>query len=293
MDARGAAFFVTVDDLNEKDWLGCTPDEVYDGLHTALGLAAALRDDSNLEFVVAPIRGVDNQLVHRINRVYAASVYPFLVGQSYSFGPYTDASQRRRVLDMLVALHSATPAMCRIARPLEPTVGRRLDLEQFLQQPHRPWAQGPLSEPGRTLIASCSSALARLLESFDSLVRATSAARSNTVITHGEPHPSNVMCVAGRYVVFDWDTAGLAAPERDLWLVVTDSQEIAYYSEASGRPVHPAVLTLYRLRWYLDDIASAVYFFRHSHGNTEDTRHWWQALNRKVEELPAWQEALS
>jgi uncharacterized protein len=43
--------------------------------------------------------------------------------------------------------------------------------------------------------------------------------RSATVVTHGEPHPANVMLVTGTLVLIDWDTVALAVPERDLWMV--------------------------------------------------------------------------
>jgi spectinomycin phosphotransferase len=40
----------------------------------------------------------------------------------------------------------------------------------------------------------------------------------------------------------------------------------------------PAVMTLYRLRWYLDDLASTVRMFRNPHRDTPDTRRWWLGL---------------
>src|SRR6202012_987307 len=51
----GLRHFVTVDDLDGKDWLGDTRQAVFGGLRRALGTAAALRDQAGLEFVVAPV----------------------------------------------------------------------------------------------------------------------------------------------------------------------------------------------------------------------------------------------
>ena len=43
------------------------------------------------------------------------------------------------------------------------------------------------------------------------------------------------------------NAAGLAPPERDLWLVATDSgEEAAIYEEETGRKVSSAALSLYR-----------------------------------------------
>ena len=39
------------------------------------------------------------------------------------------------------------------------------------------------------------------------------------MITHGEPHPGNILRSRGRLLLIDWDTAGVALPERDLWHV--------------------------------------------------------------------------
>jgi spectinomycin phosphotransferase len=39
------------------------------------------------------------------------------------------------------------------------------------------------------------------------------------VVTHGEPHPGNILRAAGGLYLIDWDTVGLALPERDLWMV--------------------------------------------------------------------------
>ena len=51
----GLPHFVTVDDLDDKDWLGDTRGAVFKGLGRALGTAAALRYEVGLRFVVAPI----------------------------------------------------------------------------------------------------------------------------------------------------------------------------------------------------------------------------------------------
>ena len=103
------------------------------------------------------------------------------------------------------------------------------------------------------------------------------------MITHGEPHPGNVMRVGSRRMLIDWDTVGLAPPERDLWLVVSETgEEARRYADLTGRAVDPARLALYRLRWALDDICAFVNRLRTEHRHTADTEHAWLSLEQTV-----------
>lgn len=290
----GLARFVTVDDLDDKDWLGDTREAVFSGLGRALGTAAALRDRAGLDFVAAPLPDRDGELLRRVNDRYAVSVFPFLVGRSHPFGPYADPLLRGRSLDMIAALHQATPAVLGLAPGHVLGFAGRDDLDAFLLDPGRRWDGGPFSEPARRLLLPCATELARLAAGFDRMAAATVGARANLVITHGEPHPANLMLAAGRLVLIDWDTAALAPPERDVSLIATTSGEgTDRYQQAAGRNLDPAVMTLYRVRWYLDDLASAIRLFRRPHRDTPDTRRWRDSLAPGPEQLPRWLELLS
>ena len=293
-DQRGRSLFVTVDDLDDKDWMAENREGVYDGLRRALGVAASLRDEANLDFVVAPIPSIHNETVRHLGPRYAVSVFPLLVGQSYPFGPHTDPQRRRQVVDMLVALHSVAAAVAPKARLDEPSFGGRRDLEIALEDPDRPGEGGPFADAARRMVAKHASALTEVVGGFDRLVAATRQTRSVPVITHGEPHAGNVMSVDGRLVLIDWDTTALGAPERDLWLIASDrGDEITRYQATTGRHIDPASMSLYRLRWYLDDVASAVRLFRRRHQRTEDTQRWWEGLAPRLRQLPAWRRTLA
>jgi spectinomycin phosphotransferase len=125
----------------------------------------------------------------------------------------------------------------------------------------------------------------RALARFDELVRET-AESGPVVITHGEPHPGNILRTAGRLYLIDWDTVGLALPERDLWLVAGDDARAAdRYAELTGRRVSGAAVHLYRMRWSLDDIALAVRDFRGPHEQDEDTGLMWETLTGEIEQI--------
>jgi hypothetical protein len=80
-------------------------------------------------------------------------------------------------------------------------------------------------------------------------------------------------------MLIDWDTVGLAPPERDLWSLVTETgDELRRYTELTGRPVDPAAIEFYRVRWDLDDLSCFVRDLRAPHRRTPGTEHAWQAL---------------
>ena len=99
------------------------------------------------------------------------------------------------------------------------------------------------------------------------------------VITHGEPHPGNFIRVADRFLLIDWDTAALAPPERDLWMLDDGFPGAwALYSEVTGRAVDTAAIAFYRLGWTLADVAAFTGLLRSGHQRTRDTEHAWKAL---------------
>jgi spectinomycin phosphotransferase len=302
VDQHGQPHFVTVDDLDDKDWMADTRDAVFHGLSSAWRVAATLRDEAGLRFVVAPIATHDGDLLRRISGRYTVSLYPFLDGRSYRFGPYLDARLRDRVLDLLIALHRATPAVRAWASPHPPRFAGRGDLEALLAEPDRPWNGGPYAEPARQTLAAHADALRRLVAGFDLLAERTGASRERLVITHGEPHPGNIMTVGDDLLLIDSDTAALGPPERDLSLLAATPPDgaggtgwaggLERYQQATGHAVDPDVVTLYRLRWYLDDTASAARMFRNDHCETADTRRWFAALAPLLARLPEWLGAL-
>lgn len=293
IDENSQPHFVTVDDLDNKDWIGDTRDAVFEGLGRALSTAAALRSEAGLEFVVSPVATGAGEVLRRLDDRYAVSVFPFLAGSSYPFGPYTDARLRSLALDMIAALHQSTPVVRERAPHHVPSFGGRHDLNNFLLDPGRPWSGGPFSQGAHRLLAPRSADLARLADGFGRLADATIAAQANPVITHGEPHPANVMWVDDRLVLIDWDTAALAPPERDVSLIAgTVDEGLDRYQQATGRELNPTAITLYRVRWYLDDMASAIRLFRNHHRDTPDTRRWWHGLSPRLEQLPIWLDLL-
>jgi spectinomycin phosphotransferase len=270
-DADGCRHFVTVDDLDHKGWLGHDRDSTFDGLRAAFDTALALRRDGGLAFVVAPAPARDGGTVRRLDARYAASLFPFVDGAGGRFAAESTPAERAAVVRLLAELHAATPVARPFARRRHLDLPRRRDLEAALHELDRAWTGGPLSEAVRELLAGHAAVVAGRLREFDRLAAEVGAADADLVVTHGEPHGGNALTAGGRPLLVDWDTVGLAPPERDLWHVTADPDELAVYTEVSGRPVNPTAIALYRLRWELDDISVFARELRSPHGRTADT----------------------
>jgi spectinomycin phosphotransferase len=291
--ASGERRFVTVDDLDGKGWLGRTRPAVLAGLRTAMDAAVTLCR-AGLGFVAAPEPALTGETVRPLGARHAATVFPFLAGTPGDWGEPLPAPERAELVAMLAALHRTDPAAVRLPR-IGTGLSWRGDLETALAELGQPWTGGPYAEPARALLAGAAALVRRRLDDLDRRIGAAAAA--DVVITHGEPHPGNVIRlpsapaggtgpVTGRLALIDWDTAGLAPPERDLWLVAAGSgDELSRYAELAGRHPDRALLEFYRLRWALDDLSCFVRDLRAPHRRTPGAEDNWAGLEATVADL--------
>jgi spectinomycin phosphotransferase len=287
-DNAGATHWVTVDDLEHKQYLGDTRDAAFDALRRAFEAATRARA-GGLEFVVAPVPSRGGPTVVRVGGRHAVAVFPYLAKPSGQWGESRTAAERGAVVDALVRLHRALPGAARTYRPEVP---HRAELDRALAELDRPWTGGPYSERVRNRLTRYAPAVRKQLARFDRLSEQVRASAAAPVLTHGEPHPGNVVFGEGCVRLVDWDTAAIALPERDLWMLDTSDDmargDLARYAEASGRPVDPAAIELYRLRWKLDDIASFVHLLRSPHTDNADTAISWRWAVDTLESDRVW-----
>jgi spectinomycin phosphotransferase len=274
VDARGGRrFFVTVDDLDRKLWLGGSRDSVFDGLRCAFDTALALRD-GGLGFVVAPIPTSSGESLIRIGTRYSIALFPLLDGRAGQFG-YYEAAERAAVQTLLGELHLA----------FAPTSARRLDLglpgrghlESALRELDDKWLGGPLSEPARQAFFRYASAVAELIALVDRL--ASDLPTDGWVVTHGEPHAANLMQTKRGHVLLDWDTVAVAPRERDLWMLVDPTrEEPTIYTAATGNQLDSVALSYFRLSWNLADLAAFTNVLRSPHCRSADTEKAYEGL---------------
>jgi spectinomycin phosphotransferase len=283
----GARLFATVDDLDNKAWMGDTRDAVFAGLAAAFDTAAALAA-AGLPFVVAPRPTDGGRSVRRIDDRYVVALFPFVDGRS---GEFDDEAGSDDVVDLLAALHAATG----VARSCATTVGLDLPgracIEAALRDADRPWSGGPYSEAVRAEITGHRDDIVEVVALADRFAHDVGARGGAFVATHGEPHPGNVMRTLGGPVLVDWDTVSLAPPERDLWILTAtpDDPPALRYAAATGRRLDPDALDFFRLTWDLRDLAEYLHVLRSPHLDTEDTAQAFEGVQHCVRIRGQWE----
>jgi spectinomycin phosphotransferase len=272
VDQMYSRWFVTASDL-DAPWV---PD-----LPAAMQTAAWLAMEAGLKFVVAPVPTRTGQVVGSLDSRHALTLFPYLDAAPSRFEDLIDDGDRDAIIDMLATLHTAAPTGIQVpSRPLE--LANRQTVEQALASLDVPWNGGPYAEPGRELLAQYERPLRQALQRFDDLLDRVRKAGGPYVITHGEPHPGNLLRTPAGLRLVDWDMIALARPERDLWWVISDDHDAARYARRTGWAVNQDALALYRLRWGLDDIAEFLSEIRSPHQETADTLTSWAALQETL-----------
>lgn len=286
--ARTPTWFITVDDLDTKPWIGATRDSTGEGLGAAFEAARSLYEDSGLAFVVAPLQNSNGSITVRLSDQYTMAVFPFVEGRVGSWGDPLTNPGRDALLEQLARLHKAIlPMSVRVAqRPLD--LPERQFLIAALDALDRPWKGGALSESARHVFAAHSQNVRDWLGQLDDLARRLQLEERVELITHGEPHPGNVIHGADGLRLIDWDTIALSRPERDLWMLDDGSPGgFALYEDLTGTRISDAAIRFYRLAWALSDIASFSEMFRSPHQDTQWIRHKWGAFQRLLGGAPS------
>ncbi len=287
--ARGhPRYFVTVDDLDTKPWISDQRQVTFDGLGVAYETARVLENQAGLSWVVGPLRASDGSVLVRLSDQYAVTVFPFVEGVAGRWGDQVPRGSRTALLRQLAALHQVAGGVyARLARnPLD--LPERPLLRAALDALDRPWRGGPLAEPARHALAGHAGTVTGWLAELDGLARSLGAAQEEQlVVTHGEPHPGNLIMTGQGLRLIDWDTAALALPERDLWML-DDGSAGAFgpYAEVTGRSVNGTAVRFFRLAWTLSDIASFAAMFRSPHQQTRWTGQKWSGFLRLLGGAP-------
>ena len=298
-DTAGKRSFVTVDDLDRKPWLGETRDAVFHGLGRAFDTAVALRNDG-LRFVIAPIATGTGDTLDRVEPRYSLALFPFVPsvegpdgsGAASPFPHYETPEERAAIVSMLAELHRATPTVRAAPRTLDLEVPGRNELDTALEEVGSAWHGGPYSEPARSVLARHASDVVELLALAKRLADHVSQGRSHWVITHGEPHARNVLRTEEGRALVDWDTVALGPAERDLWMLMDYTAEVALYEAQTGHRLDQRAADFFRLLWDLSDLASYLAAIRAPHRDDDDTARAYRRVTECVSSRDQWAELL-
>ncbi|GLY07032.1 aminoglycoside phosphotransferase family protein [Actinoplanes sp. NBRC 101535] len=224
----------------------------------SLETARALR----LDFVLAPLPTRDGGILQPVAPGWTMAAFPLVDGVAGEFGPHPP-EDRPEIAAMLTELHRSTPRVAHLAPRIALRLPGRNDLLTALAESDRPWTSGPQAEPARALLRRHADRLHGWLADFDRLT-ATLPPPDAWVVTHGEPHPGNVLRTADGLTLIDWTTVGIAPPDRDLWMLTDAFADLA-------TPVRePSPVAFYQLGWILADVAAFTADLRRPHGDGPD-----------------------
>jgi spectinomycin phosphotransferase len=271
------SYFVTVDDLDRKPWIGRDRDSTFAGLAAAYETALLLFDEG-LDLVVAPLRADDGACAVRLDDQYSIAVFPFVEGRAWDWGESISQDERTRLLRGLGELHATRPvAATRIAVHSRELPERDV-LMDALANLERPWRGSAYAEVARAALAQHEPRVRERLARFDALAAELDEAGATRVVTHGEPHPGNLIHAPTGLRLIDWDTVALAEPERDLWMLDDRPGVLDQYVASTGRVIDRAAIEYYRLAWTLSDIASFTDLFRRDQERTQWAERKWSGF---------------
>ncbi len=271
-------WFVTCDDLDTKPWLGSDRDSVFDGLCAAYRTAMDLRS-AGLAFVVAPAAAISGAPAERVDERHGVSVFEYVQGEPGRWGRPVGRRAQEQLVTMLAELHRSTPAMHRGVRRGFELPGRGV-FEQALGDLDRRWDGGPLSELARRELVAHADMVVRSLNDLDLFAGELNGADSAGVVTHGEPHPGNLIHTETGLALVDWDTVAIARPERDLWMIADADPSLATrYRDLTRITLEREALVAYRLLWALADLAAFTVQLRGEHHEDADADNALTALH--------------
>jgi len=268
VDAEGMTYFVTVDDLATKPWLGHELDDTFEGLECAYETAWQLHHDDRLDLVVAPVRTRQGAVLVRLDERHTMAVFPFVDGEATAWGDAISDDRRAALLHALGRVHGAARGDdTRVPRRGHGLPGREHLLDAMASL-DRPWQSGDHGARVQQALRAHETEVRARLARFDALAAQLDASQRATVITHGEPHPGNLIHTRDGVRLVDWDTVALSEPERDLWMLDRGRGSLDAYVAATGRTLDAVALEFHRLSWTMSDIVSYTALFRRGQPRT-------------------------
>lgn len=257
-----------------------TVDVTRDRADLAASFAAAAQlHRHGLEFVHAPMPSANGSLLHTVADHHPLLVHRWLEGTVLS---ELDDDHTADTIGILARLHGV-PAGTTPAHRTDLSVQGRTGFESAMRMLGRPWP-GPYGERARTLLRRHLATLHDLFAIHDREAVEMRAVHEDWVVTHGEPHPDNLIVGAHGLHLIDWDTLRIAPAARDL-VHVAGASGASAYREATGRDLPEMELDHYRREWDLTEICLYTADFAALHDETAVTAIMWSGYNESLDRL--------
>jgi spectinomycin phosphotransferase len=225
---------------------------------------------AGLAFVVPPVAARSGEPAERVDERHSVSIFGYVDGKPGRWGHRVRPTMALELVSMLARLHGSTPVVRNLgSRGLD--VPGRGDLEDALNDLDGPWDGGPLSELARRELAEHADEVVGALTDLDRFAVRDDGRGAKAVVSHGEPHPGNLIRAHKGLALVDWDTVALAPPERDLWMIGEANDDVAtVYRDLSGVEVDRVMLRAYRELWALTDVTAFTVQLRGEHRRSAD-----------------------
>ena len=235
-DDRGRRWFVTLDG---SDW------PVADAYALAVSLGA------RLDFVRAPIATVDEGAVWDVDG-WSLTLWPWVEGHAKEGFVHPDEDLPAVVarLRRLHAVDDLVPVDALVEDWQMAVIGQ---VEVFTEEAAGWEASGPYAAEVAARVLANAGMLRERVDRYRTLVERV-AAECPFVVTHGEPHPGNLIHTEDGPVLIDWDTVRWAPKERDLWMLGDPKKWQAEY----GSAVSADACEVYSLQWFLTEMADFI-----------------------------------
>jgi len=226
-----------------------------------------LRELGN-ESLLAPLAGSDGKAVREVCG-HPVVVFPYVLAAPVAVPP--GPGELDQVIAVLSRLHRSRPdtdpGVEDYALSFEDDLDRAVD-QASATGPD----SGPYSTRVRRLIRRNHDRVASLRSELKDLAALCLASDEPRVLTHGEPHPGNILrpVDGGGLLLVDWTELRWGPPERDWYHVIS--------SFGAGPRCRPEFFRYYEIRWWLSEFAEYATWFLGDHVDGEEEPGMWERM---------------
>lgn len=280
---KGKDYFLKIQKPNDFDYL------------TALDAVSDLHFHYKLQYIVAPVRTLDNKSIVEFEG-HLISLFPYIKGKSiYETGEFN--KNLEQIAKMIADLHNINVKNFdqlpkeKFQNPFENTI-----LKLLHKVEKDDYGSDFYKHKAAELLLKQRMDIEETLEKMKNLQRKLSEASIKFTLTHGDPNFANILRNEnGSLNIIDWGEIAIAPIERDLmFFIEVDGKPLDFKSFLSK--MNHEIFQFYLYRWCLQEIADYGSQILLQSSKTEIDKHSWielqpylpiphQSIHEKVDEI--------